>query len=389
LTNDFRNYTYDSRRNITNIRGKYLTGGVWDFYDVASAFDAMNRRVFKSFYDETTTKTATWFFYYDALSRLSEVRYTPDTSVSATYSLFQLVWLGDKLVAYWQTDYPSVTTSKRYVSTDEANRPVDMMSWPASGDATRVWTINPDAWGNDKVLVGSSVFQPILFAGQYKDVETVAWQNDGSTAHRPGVVLNGYRTYDPFTGSYLQVDPMVDSTWSTYVYVNSDPVGKKDPSGRVSEGVTFHHTADFFSLTGESCFRDGEWGVEVDSSCVHFTDGFEECGYGSYWTEGCGCIPDAFTCAPGLWPPLDPCYFETDAMKHCRAEVGACIASATSNQMLEQCLNSLISIAGACSENYTIPCPPGGRVPWCTGRNPVCDVDLGTYHRQVCPEPCH
>ena len=75
----------------------------------------------------------------------------------------------------------------------------------------RVWTINPDAWGNDTVLVGSSVFQPILFAGQYKDDETTAWQNDGTTRHPPGVVLNGYRTYDPWVGGYLQVDPLVDS----------------------------------------------------------------------------------------------------------------------------------------------------------------------------------
>ncbi|MBA3406244.1 MAG: RHS repeat-associated core domain-containing protein [Gemmatimonadaceae bacterium] len=231
LTNDLRTYTYDARRNVTNVRSQYLSGGAWHFYNVASAFDAKNRRVFKSFFDETTLKTATWFFYYDALDRLTEIRHTPDTSVPATYSLFQLVWLGDKLVLYWQTDYPTVTTSKRYVSTDESNRPIDMMSWPASGAAARVWTINPDAWGNDTVLIGSSVFQPILFAGQYKDDETIAWQNDGVTRHRPGVVANGFRTYDPWTGSYLQVDPVVDSTWSSYVYVNSNPVGALDPLG--------------------------------------------------------------------------------------------------------------------------------------------------------------
>ena len=231
LTHDRREYTYDARRNVVNVRGEYKVGANWNYYDVASAFDAKNRRVFKSFYNETTLKTATWFFYYDALDRLTEIKYTPDTSAASTYSLFQLVWLGDKLVLYWQTDYPSATTSKRYVSTDEMNRPVDMMSWPASGAAARVWTINPDAWGNDSVLVGSSVFQPLLFAGQYKDDETVAWQNDGVTRHRPGLALNGFRTYDPWVGAYLQVDPLVDSTWSSFVYVNSDPVGKTDKRG--------------------------------------------------------------------------------------------------------------------------------------------------------------
>ncbi|MBA2539245.1 MAG: hypothetical protein H0V17_06395, partial [Deltaproteobacteria bacterium] len=64
-----------------------------------------------------------------------------------------------------------------------------------------------------------------------KDDETIAWQNVGVTRHRPGLALNGFRTYDPWIGSYLQVDPLVDSTWSSYLYVNSDPVGKRDPNG--------------------------------------------------------------------------------------------------------------------------------------------------------------
>lgn len=187
-----------------NVRGQYKSAGTWRFYNVASTFDAKNRRVSKTFLDETSGKVATWFFYYDPLDRLSEVRYTPDTATPTTYQLFQLFWIKDRLVAYWQTDYPAVTTSKRYVGTDETGRPIDMINWPASGNCLRVWSINPDAWGVDTVLTGSSVFQPILFAGQYKDDETSAWHNDGVTRHRPGVVLNGYRTYDPWIGGYLQ-----------------------------------------------------------------------------------------------------------------------------------------------------------------------------------------
>jgi hypothetical protein len=45
-------------------------------------------------------------------------------------------------------------------------------------------------------------------------------------------VLNGARSYDPFTGSYLQLDPLVAHTWSAYAYANHDPVNKDDPSGR-------------------------------------------------------------------------------------------------------------------------------------------------------------
>ena len=231
LTHDDRTYTYDGRRNVSNVRGQYYTGSAWHYYDVESAFDALNRRVFKSFYDETSSKTATWFFYYDPTNRLTEVTYTPDISASSTYSTFQLIWLRERIIAYWQTDYPSATTSKRYVGTDETGRPIDMWNWPATGDTTRIWALNPDAWGFDHTVTGSGVFQPILFAGQYQDVETAAYENDGVTVHRPGLVQNGSRTYDPFTGTYLQVDPLGDQSWSSYVYAVNDPVGKNDPIG--------------------------------------------------------------------------------------------------------------------------------------------------------------
>lgn len=198
-----------------------MVSSVWHYYDVASAFDAKNRRVLKSFYDETTTKTSTWFFYYDASDRLTEVKYTPDTGTSTTYSTFQLVWLGQRLVAYLQTDTTSggSTLSRRYVGTDETGRPIDMWSWPSSGDAARVWAINPSAWGMDTVVTGAGTFQPILFAGQYNDVETAALENDGATIHRPGLVLDGGRTYDAFVGGYLQVDPSAAEMWSSYVYL--------------------------------------------------------------------------------------------------------------------------------------------------------------------------
>ncbi|HUJ60942.1 MAG TPA: RHS repeat-associated core domain-containing protein, partial [Kofleriaceae bacterium] len=239
LTNDRRDYTYDARRNVINVRGQYYTGSAWHYYDVASAFDHKNRRVFKSFYDETTTKTATWFFYYDPLDRLTEARYTPDIAVSGTYSNFDLVWLGQKLVLYWQRDYVSNSlsaTSKRYVASDETDRPIQLWNWPSSGDATRVWAVNPSAWGFDKNIVGPTIYQPLLFTGQYQDVETASYENDGGTTHRPALELNGNRTYDPNTGDYVQLDLLVDQTWNGYGYANSNPVGASDATGLMTNG---------------------------------------------------------------------------------------------------------------------------------------------------------
>ena len=135
--------------------------------------------------------------------------------------MFQLAWLGDRLTGIWQLFFPSGTLTKRYISTDETNRPLEMWAFPSTGDSRRVWAVNPSAWGFDTNLVGPSVFQPILFAGQYKDTETAAYLNDGTTVHRPGLALNGFRTYDAFTGSYLQVDPLAPETRSSYGYPSS------------------------------------------------------------------------------------------------------------------------------------------------------------------------
>ncbi len=44
------------------------------------------------------------------------------------------------------------------------------------------------------------------------------------------VVLVG-RYYDPATGQFLSVDPLVESTQQPYQYSNDDPVNLKDPTG--------------------------------------------------------------------------------------------------------------------------------------------------------------
>jgi RHS repeat-associated protein len=227
---DRRSYTYDGRGNLVGVRGTAPIGGTWRDYYVESAFDARNRRVFKAVHDLATAKQQHWFFYYDAYDRLTEVRHLPDASVPATSTTYQLIWLEGLLVAYWQTDAPSGATSKRYVSFDETGRPVRMHSWTNSNSIV-TWAINPDAWGMDTVVIGPGVYQPVAFAGQYVDAETASYLDDGTTRNRPGLVLNGFRTYDPFTGSYLQVDPRVHQTWDAYGYADGNPVGKQDPRG--------------------------------------------------------------------------------------------------------------------------------------------------------------
>jgi hypothetical protein len=78
------------------------------------------------------------------------------------------------------------------------------------------------------------------------------------------VAVNGFRTYDPFVGAYLQPDPMVDDTLTSYVYVNSNPVGGNDPTGLDvkiygSESIFVTGSAPSCSIDGP-CWSDGIWG---------------------------------------------------------------------------------------------------------------------------------
>ena len=40
------------------------------------------------------------------------------------------------------------------------------------------------------------------------------------------------RYYDPATGQFLSVDPLVEETGQAYAYTGGDPVNRVDPAGR-------------------------------------------------------------------------------------------------------------------------------------------------------------
>jgi RHS repeat-associated protein len=57
-----------------------------------------------------------------------------------------------------------------------------------------------------------------------------------------------HRYYDPSTGQFLSVDPMVATTEQSYVYVSSDPVNLVDPLGEC--GITTNSVGGFFGSLG-------------------------------------------------------------------------------------------------------------------------------------------
>jgi RHS repeat-associated protein len=76
--------------------------------------------------------------------------------------------------------------------------------------------------GHTSINANWSVTSSIGFAGTYED---------GS-----GLVYMQHRYYDPTTGQFMSVDPMLQSTEQAYEYAGDDPIFRADPTGLWSKG---------------------------------------------------------------------------------------------------------------------------------------------------------
>ena len=71
-----------------------------------------------------------------------------------------------------------------------------------------------DAWGNPETSGGLTTYTPFGYAGGYTDATGLNYFID--------------RYYDPTTGQFLTLDPLVDQTAAPYAYVDGDPVNQVD-----------------------------------------------------------------------------------------------------------------------------------------------------------------
>lgn len=103
-------------------------------------------------------------------------------------------------------------------------------SFMAAWDTGPQGTLSPDGSGAGSVAVllsATAPYQapapstPLLWAGQYRDPAT-------------GLYYMRARWYDPATGQFLSVDPLVAQTGLPYSYAGDNPVNEGDPSGLLS-----------------------------------------------------------------------------------------------------------------------------------------------------------
>jgi RHS repeat-associated protein len=86
-----------------------------------------------------------------------------------------------------------------------------------NSSGTLTGTTAYDAWGNPETAGGLTAATPFGYAGGYTDPTGLIY------------LINRY--YDPATGQFISIDPVVSQTLQPYAYANGNPVTGTDPTG--------------------------------------------------------------------------------------------------------------------------------------------------------------
>ena len=198
-------------------------------------------------------------------------------------------------------------TSRWLVATDQVGSPRFVVD-DATGSVVK--TIGYDTFGHQRTDSAPSFVLPIGYAGGIYDPTT-------------GLVRMGRRDYDPSTGRWTARDPafLTGGQLNLYAYVESSPIGLRDPSGQFCIGGSafagIGGGGKGFSACGELGFGVGE-GVDV-SPVAEIDDNFIGsevgakvgiAGVASFGCEG-SYGSDDFS--------LDPCHHKLDG--DCKAGI--------------------------------------------------------------------
>ena len=106
-------------------------------------------------------------------------------------------------------------------------------------------------------------------------------------------------TYDAFTGGYLQIDPLLEESWSPYIYVNTDPVGGDDRTGQLMKPLSPPRFRQFLDICGaDDCF-------DLDPCLVDSFSGdtlFGGTSGGTLDGTSCDTGPGGSECESGFYP---------------------------------------------------------------------------------------
>ncbi|MEI7444010.1 MAG: DUF6531 domain-containing protein [Burkholderiales bacterium] len=171
---------------------------------IASLPDPHGRRAAKRAADAARSRFDRSFVHHDWRLR---------AELDPSGRMRQWLWADDRPVAMIDGDelYTIVTDARR--------APVQALD--RSGRVA--WQAEYDRDGSARIAPGARIDVPLRLPGQYFDAES-------------GLHHNGFRTYDPARGRYLERDPLgLQQDWTsredTTLYAGGDPVGHADPWG--------------------------------------------------------------------------------------------------------------------------------------------------------------
>lgn len=204
-------YTYnaDGQRTAATKSGTTVASATWNGAGELTSYDDSSGDMTTATYDgnglrasSATTSGGTQDYTWNTLTEVPQL--LTDSTNAYIYTTgaapAEQVNLTSGTITYLTTD--SLGSVRGTVSS----------SGSLTGSATY------DAWGNPLTVGGLTATTPYGYAGSYTDATGLLY------------LINRY--YDPATGQFDSIDPMLLQTQQPYAYVDGNPVSKTDPAGR-------------------------------------------------------------------------------------------------------------------------------------------------------------
>jgi RHS repeat-associated protein len=150
----------------------------------------------------------------------------------------------------------------------------------ASGQVVATYSYNANG-----VVTGhtGTVTTPIGYAGAYTDPS--------------GLLYLVHRYYDPVTGQFLSVDPLLGQTQQAYQYAGNDPVNSTDPNGQMHVSSDVRNILHIWGASDDAIKKSPEYvhvqGVGDVFGPVYMIDRsfHRQCTYFAFWSSGSNCNP--------------------------------------------------------------------------------------------------